>query len=353
MIAADETVDDDLFIGAETVMIDGTVNGDLYAAGGVVTVNGTINGDVLVAGGVVNISGIIGQDVRAAGGTIAVTNAQIADNVSVFGGNLTLDNQTTVGGTLVVGGGNAVSQAEVGRNVVGGAGALTIDNKVGGDIEVGAGQLTLGSQADVGGKVTYASEEEASIAAGASIAGEVKQILPQAAGALRDFDPGAARGFLRGVNFGVKLWLYLSALLVGIVTLYLFRKESQAVAENILAKPLASLGWGVVVLIVTVPVLALLLMTVIGIPLALILLGLYLLMIYLTKVFVGLLFGQVLFSYFDRKQANLYAVLAVGLAVYYLLTAIPFLGFFVATAAVIFGLGGLFICKKAWLAERK
>ena len=79
-IAADETIDDDLFIAGETVTIRGVINGDVYAAGGTVDIDGVVNGDVLAAGGMVTISGQIKDDVRVAGGQVTISNAIIGDN---------------------------------------------------------------------------------------------------------------------------------------------------------------------------------------------------------------------------------------------------------------------------------
>jgi len=42
VIAADEVVDDDLYVTAEEFTLDGTVNGDLIALGRIITVNGTV-----------------------------------------------------------------------------------------------------------------------------------------------------------------------------------------------------------------------------------------------------------------------------------------------------------------------
>src|SRR3989344_7508027 len=74
IVASNEVIDDDLFIGGETVLVEGTVNGDLYVAGGNIIVKGTVNGDILAAGGTIDISGIVRGDIRAAGGNINLRN---------------------------------------------------------------------------------------------------------------------------------------------------------------------------------------------------------------------------------------------------------------------------------------
>lgn len=351
VVAAGEIIDDDLYIAAGNVTVEGTVNGDVYAAGGFVNVKGTINGDVLAAGGMLTISGIVTQDVRAAGGNITLSDGEVGDSVSIFGGNLMIDENSSVGGGLVIGGGSAMINGSVARGIVGGVGSLTVNGSVGKDIQVGAGQLILDSNADIDGKVTYTSEQEASIAEGASVSGKVKQVLPKSVEGVgqmgRDVSNVAER-----LNFGFKIWSYLAALLVGAVLLYFFRKPTQEISQSILEKPLPALGWGLAVLLLGPLALGLLMATLIGMPLAFILLGIGIVEIYLAKIFVGLLFGKSIFKALDRAKINHYVQLAVGLAVYYLLTSVIVLGFFVSSATAVFGLGAAFIWKKETLLNR-
>jgi hypothetical protein len=91
--------------------------------------------------------------------------------------------------------------------------------------------------------------------------------------------------------------------------------------------------------------------SVIGIPLALILLGCFILGAYLTQIFVGMLLGRLLFEFFNKREANAYISLAVGLAAYHLLTLIPILGGVAALATVVLGLGTLFLLAKEALAK--
>ena len=89
IIAAGETVSNDLYAFAGTVRIDGTVDGDLVASGGLVDVTGTVTGDVLAAGGSVTITGTVGGDARIAGGTLSVGGA-VTEDLLAAGGQLTV-----------------------------------------------------------------------------------------------------------------------------------------------------------------------------------------------------------------------------------------------------------------------
>ena len=49
-VAAGTTIDDDLVLTANDVVMNGTVNGTLIAGGNTVTINGTVKSDVIAAG---------------------------------------------------------------------------------------------------------------------------------------------------------------------------------------------------------------------------------------------------------------------------------------------------------------
>jgi len=50
VIAADEVIEDDLYVSAATFTLDGTVKGDLAVAAQTITINGTVEGDLMAAG---------------------------------------------------------------------------------------------------------------------------------------------------------------------------------------------------------------------------------------------------------------------------------------------------------------
>lgn len=345
LLAAGEVVDDDLYVAGENVVVEGVVNGDLYVAGGVVEVRGTINGDLLSVGGTILVKGTVAEDVRVLGGSILLSNAQVGDSVSLFGGSLTIDRESRVGGGLVLGGGTAVVNGQVGRGIVGSVGSLTLNGRVGKDVRVGVGQLGVGPGARIGGEVVYVSQRKVNLASRAQIGAGIKQVLPRAS-------QGAGRGWLglkevgERLNLGFKVWSYLSAVLVGLVVVSLFHRSSLEIPEAILENPLRTLGWGLLMLLLPPLLFIFLIVTLIGVPLALILLALWLIEGYLSKVWVGLLLGRGFFEAFGRGEVTPYARLAVGLLIYYLVTAVPVVGFWVSTATLVFGLGAILGWKR-------
>lgn len=332
VLEKDEVHDGDYFAAGDTVTIYGTVNGDAYIAGGVVTVDGIINGDLLVAGGQLNIGGEIAQDVRAAGGELKI-NADIGQNATLLGGNVNVLESTKLPGSLVLAAGNVMVDSEVGRDLVAGVGTLTVSNKVGGDIRTGVGLLTLSPDAQVGGNVTYYSEEEAQISKSASVSGEVVRKTPPV-----ELDRDMSNQLGGTYNLAGKISAFFASLIVGLLILKLFPKYYDQVSEKLVSRPWYSLGIGFAVLVLTPFALILLLITIIGIPLSLISFSVYLIYLYLAKLYVSYFAGTLVLEKAGREMHPGWA-LALGLVIYYVLTALPMVGGFVAFIVLLFGLG--------------
>ena len=323
-VASEEVIDDDLYIAGGTIIIDGTINGDLIAGGGTITVNGTVNGSIMAAGGTVNINGEVTHAVRVIGGTLNISG--------------------TIGRDLLVASGefSMASTAEIGGDLLLGAGTARIDGLIKGDINSGVDSLTIASTASIQGKLTYISENEANIQSGAQIGGTITHRLP-------DVKEKTAAG----IGLWGKVIGYLMTLVVGIIIVLLAPRRVKAVTESIRTRPWASLGWGAVILVAT-PIAAIVaFITIIGIPVGLISLVLYTIAIYLTQLFVGLLIGLWIIGAFRgvETRAALVGALTLGLAILSLLELIPYLGFVIGLATILFGLGAILVSERKLRAE--
>ena len=105
------------------------------------------------------------------------------------------------------------------------------------------------------------------------------------------------------------------------------------------------------VFILAGPALLLALMTVVGIPLALIFGALYLIDLYVAKLFVGMALGRWLKKVLNQKWSK-YLSFILGLAAFYVLSALPVVGFIVGVVGLLTGLGALFGYKKELWAKR-
>ena len=196
IVGEGETVGDDLYAGANKVVVNGTVEGDLVAFGTTITVNGTVEGDLIAAGQALTVNGTVEDDVRVAGQALAFgEDARLGDDLISAGASLETKPGATVGGDLLYGGQQALLAGDVDGNVKAGANALEVAGRVGGDVNAALGGdagvnppfvpaspvavpdvepgLTLTDDARIEGNLAYEAPQRAATASGAEAAGNV------------------------------------------------------------------------------------------------------------------------------------------------------------------------------------
>jgi cytoskeletal protein CcmA (bactofilin family) len=350
-VASGEVVDDDLYVAAETIIIDGTVNGDLWAAGNTITVNGIVNGSVMAAGRIVNINGDVTHAVRAVAETINI-NGDVDGDVMAGCGKLNIASTARIGGDLLFGADIAGIDGPVEGNIKGSGREVTISNGVNGDVELEVESLTILSTANIGGDLNYTSEEEAYIQSGAQIAGATTHKLPEVQPEVKK---DWTKVFPFVLFFGVlaKVLSFLMALVAGVVIIFLAPKKLTSITDAIGTRPGPSAGWGAMILFLT-PIAALIVcLTIVGIPVGLITLALYGIALYLAQIPVGLFIGRWIIGRFRvvESKAIMVGALAVGLAILKLLSLIPYFNFFVGFVVVLFGLGAIVAAERKRRAE--
>jgi len=348
-IASREVVDDDLYVGAATVVIDGMVNGDLWAAGYTITVNGGVNGSAMVAGNMINISGDVGHAVRAAGQTISISG-NVNGDLMVFAATLNVASTATVKGDLLVGAGNVRLDGLIEGDIKGAGSEVIIGNGVRGNVELEVDSLTILSTANIEGNLTYTSEQEAYVQPGAQIGGATTHNLPPV-------EEEQAIPFPFSLFSGTlgKVVGFLMALVTGLVIILIAPRRLASISESIRSRPGASAAWGALVLFVT-PIAAILVcLTIVGLPLGLIALVLWAIGLYLAQIPVGLLIGRLIIGRFRgvERRGIMIGALALGLVILALLGLIPYLGFLIGLAVALFGFGAVVVSERRRRAEAR
>lgn len=291
-LPAGETINDDLIIGANNVILDGTVNGTVIAAGNRVVINGTINGDLFMFGTDVILSesgkvsgnlfggaryievrGEVGGSVFGGSAALLIgNNAKVGRNVYYGGYSLESMAGSTVKTDAFAGVYQAVLNGEIGRNFKAAAGAIEINGTIGGDavldVSSPAGDesrrwfvtmqpglppaiepgLRISSDAVIAGDLVYTSPVEQSSTIQGRPAGEI--IFQTPAPAERGQKPSISqppRGFfaLPFVKTAFNLLRDLiTLLLLGGVVLWLIPQFFQRTVDEANRQPLASTGIG-------------------------------------------------------------------------------------------------------------
>lgn len=330
-ISQNDKVQHTVFAAGQTVDINSEVFGDVFCAGQTVTISGIVHGDVLCAGQTVNVTGRVDGDVRLVGQTVTL-GADVAGNATIGGQSFILESTGKVGGDMTLGSTTATLSGTVGRDLAVGGQTVTVGNSVGRDIKATVEHLQLTSAARVNGNINYTSAKVLDKAPGAVIGGTVSRSNPPE-------QAKSKHGALFGFGIGWFVYWFLALLLVAMTLALLFPRMLAVATNRAIPRPWKALLIGFIASI-SMPVLfVLLLVTVVGIPLAFIV-GLLWLVILLLS---GPLFGYYLGRIILRGSRNPLLIMLVGSAVLLILFFIPLIGFIALLAASWVGSGILLL----------
>lgn len=338
-LRADETVDDDLLVFGENVIINGTVTGDLIAAASTISVNGEVKGNIMAAGETVMIAGRIGRSARLAGNQVSILS-QIGNNLAAAGSTVHLAPGAKVGKDAHLAGQSVTLAGAVGRSAGLAGSQVFVSGSVGKDLRVESSSFNPASTLRVGGNLSYRSEEQVQLPPGAHVGGEVNYISPP---------PKQGRG-------GWYIWellMALGAIILGVVALSVAPRFTFAAANAVSQPAWKSLLYGFMILFFMPLVVTLIAITVIGIPLAMVLLAAYLVALLLCGVPVAIAYGRWLAKVLGGGKISPYLALLLGVVIIALLMQIPYLGGLVRFAVLLFGLGALARAFKGLLVSAR
>jgi hypothetical protein len=368
-LAANEIVDDDLYVTGSEIYIDGVVNGDLYAFGGRIEVNGEVTGDVVAAGGAIVIRGLVGDDVRVAAAGVDILGTVRDDLIIAAGGagpggftiplqvggrwveqGVRIGNGAEIGGDLYIAAGSGEVGGVIGGDFGATMGALLFGAQVTGDANLRAQELSLRDGSRVQGTLVYTAPER--LARADRIASEAVYQAPPREDAPRNLFmeilQWIGRTLLILVGFVLLSWLILRfapGLILG-------------PANAIDAAPVETALYGLLaaILLIFFPLLSALLVILMWIfwgffPALVIftfLFGALALLWLFSPLVTGLWLGRRIVQR-TRRSAELVVMLLVGLLIIVLLGRIPVLGWLVYLVSFVFALGGLLRLTRAQL----
>lgn len=332
-VGKDETINDDLVLAGDSVVIDGTVNGDVFAFAESVIINGRIDGNLVTAGNTVEVRGTVTGTVFGAANVLTV-DGRIERSFLGAGSTVTITRSGTVSRSVFAAGDQLNHLGSVGRGMAIAGSRARIDGQVGQELQAGIDRLTIESGAVINGPVTYTSEREAVIAKNARI-GKVTWQLPDVRWSA-DFDPWFTSAWWIALKFG-------GFLAVGMAVLALFPGMRDRFPHLLIRKAWQAPLAGFLALL-AIPVAAIiLLLTIVGIPLSLITFLLFPAVIYVSQIYVSWAVGRLLADQIEPLRNQAWPLLfLLGALLTTVAVEVPFVGILVAMATVFYGLGGLF-----------
>ncbi|MBN2096025.1 hypothetical protein JW752_01350 [Candidatus Peregrinibacteria bacterium] len=336
-ILSTETINDDYYGAGGTIQMESNVNGDLILGGGRIMVNSVVSQDLMLGGGEITIKGEVRDDARVVGGNIMM-NALVKDDLIIAGGNIELGESGFVGSDVTVAGGNVVINGQINGNLQGTASNLYINSIIKGNVAlVSVKQLTFGPNGKVMGNLLYRSPAPSKTVNEETVMGVVDYKPTEFAVTNQDF-----RTIVSSVIAGLSVFSFLSLLLAGLIVLALFRFYMPNAVQTVYQKPMASVGIGFLVLILTPIIAVLFLITGIGWVFFFILMALWLIALFFAKLIATLMIGMKLIRLTDKSGfLRVFGSFSLGALIYVLLTLIPIVGWIIKFALVLMGLGGM------------
>jgi hypothetical protein len=329
----------DTFVAGGSARLSEPVKGDLLAAGGELLLAGPVAGDQIAFGGKLRFDGAVSQDLYAGGGQVALEGS-VARNARIAGGEVSLGPRARVAGNASLAGGDIKVLGAIGGYLQVAGGRVLIDGRIDGDVEAAGGTLELGPNARIGGRLRYRGGAPLKQDPAAQVAGGIeRREMPVRRVAERSPAPAAFGIWTLGL-------MAMAAVLVAALPGFFGRVAEAARARfgwSVLAGFLALAAMPLAVLI--------LLVTVIGAPLALLALLAYFALLLTGYVAAGIALGDtVLRRWLAARAAHrgwraLFA--ALGVLVIGLVALIPWLGGLLALGALLAGMGALLLQARA------
>ncbi|HXV12135.1 MAG TPA: hypothetical protein VD839_15150 [Burkholderiales bacterium] len=318
--------------GAE-VRPTGPIHGDLVVAAGRISVDHAIGGDAVLAAGSIDVRGPIGGDLRIAGGFVTLTGRVRGEALAVAG-SLAFGPDAEVGGRAWLAGGDVAIAGRFRHDVKVYARNILVIGQVSGDVHLFGATIEVLPSARIDGNLTYVSNTPIKIHSGARVAGKVIR------------EPGRLPTLRLPGWPPFRPLLMFGLLAAGAVLLALFPRFTASAVQTVRASPLGSLGLGIAIFFSLPPVMLLLVITIIGIPIALMLAGLYAVALLAGFLIAAFFVGERLLRLAGRRAAPggywaRVGMLAVALIILWLVRHVPYVGGLLILAALTIGLGAM------------
>ena len=339
LLSIDQPVEGDIYTASDVLKVNTEVNGDIFAAGAQVDLDGIVTQDAMIGGGEVDIKATIKDDLRVAGGDVRIDSI-IEGDLLVLAGDFKLESNAEVKGDLILAVGMATIDGNVNGSIEGYAGQVNLNSTVGKDVKLhGVDQMTFGNQAGISGNLDYKSTEAFKIEENI-VKGSInfdKRIIDQ-----KEMSP------IPNLIAGITTYKILSLLLSGLLMIWLFRYFGLETIKRIKKETGKSFGIGLVATIALPLGSFIALLTVIGIPAIMVIMATWAILLYIAKVIAAMLIGSWIIK-IDTKSSGgrLFGSFALGVLIFCVVGAIPYLGWIFSFIFVLFGLGGIYLASIA------
>jgi len=292
-----------------------------------------IDGDAVLAAGSIDVRGRIGEDLRVAGGFVTLAGP-VQGEALVVAGSIAFGPDSDVGGRAWLAGGDVAVAGRFRRDVKVYARNILVLGHVTGDTHLFGTTIELLPTARIDGNVTYVSNTPIKIHPGANVMGKITR------------EPGRLPTLRMPGWPPFRPLLMFGLLAAGALLLALFPRFTASTVQTVRGSPLGSLGLGTAIFFSLPPVILLLVISIIGIPIALVLAGVYAAALLAGFLMAAFFVGERLLQLARRRTvATGYwarvGALAIALIILWLVRHIPYAGGLLILLALVIGLGAM------------
>ena len=368
---ADTLFDDDIFITGNKVRFESQVSGDLIGACQEMVISGQIRGNVNLAARNINIIGPIDNSFRGFAQNIEI-NSGIHRNLIAFAQSVNMGPGAEIGSDANIFAGQVTFEGKIGKKLTVYAEKVTIAGTVIGDLVLHSENIEIRPNAIIEGDFRYTSPEEIKIPAGASIKG--KTIWKK----VEKGDEGKKFQAFKPITFAVHIFLifnfifggiiyiltlilgnailipimFLALIFSGIVTLALTRRRAVLAIDVMRKRPLVATGLGLLIILLFPIVTALAMLTLIGIPLAALMIFGFGILLFIGFIYTSVYIGSWLCRMIGiKKKEPSFVCFITGSILLTLLSLTPILGWIIVVVTLMFGSGAIILSLEKFKAE--
>jgi len=347
-IEAGETVNETLIVSAETVDMDGVIDGNLVTLAERLAIRGHVKGNVFAAGHQVEITGTIDGSLHVGGERVRLEGRVAGD---ALGGAelLTVHERAVIGRDAYLFGEGVRMDGHAGRDLVGGADWIEVRGKIGRNAATYSKRLGVLDSATIAGdlEIHMPDDEEADIAAGASIGGETTREK------LDDTMHHRRNRWMQGHFYLRNFVILVSAFLVGIF-LHLAAPRLFSIRLETSSDFFRTLGMGFLAVIAAPVALFVCFATVVGIPIGVIGTFAFLTALFVSMILVSSLIGTSIKTPDPESTHSFGISLLIGLLTVIIATNLPFVGHLLRILVALTGVGMLVaVGREIWIERAR
>lgn len=334
----DKPVTETILVTGSVITVDSNIDGDLFCAAKDVVINGNIKGDVLCAAQTIKINGIVDGDVRSVAQSIEVYGS-VNRSLMTASQSLILGPKSVVKGDIIFGVQTVDLNGQIGRDMAGAGSVITISGSLLRNALVTGNSISIVETGKIGGNLDYYVTPEATASIGVkNVKGNIvrHEITPPENTIVSTQTVKAAQvGMIM-----TKIFAILSYLILGLAIVFLDKQNTETRVNKIITHPFLSGLIGFATLILFPIAFFIVMLTFVGIPLALVALLIYVIAMIIASLYAGTAYGQLVAQkLFHKEKSTLLMHMVLGVILLGIIVILPIIGWFIGFISFCLGLG--------------